>query len=326
MVCRKSKTRIKSSMKILVTGSEGNIGWYIVRSLKNAHPDANIVGVRHTETDLTNNSDTKNLLIREKPDYVIHAAAMSYNIKDLINRQYDIFSNDNAMFMNVIDGCIDAGTKKIIYLSSSTVYENVVGSPFREEQTETSPAPISSIGLSKFTGERALSFVKNQSGIDFTIWRLFNVVSPREDHSKPGAHVYVDFYRKLFVERVPIFEIFGDGKQVRNFTWVEDVADTITKHLKDPATSGQAFNLGGEESRSLLELKKLMLKIGKEKQILPENYDPEIKTGETFSGTDVQKRIPCLEKIKNILNWKNPTGFESCIERFVTEKQLYADK
>lgn len=308
-------------MNILVTGAEGNIGWYMVRDLKRIHPEAEVIGTTRKETDLTDRNATVEFLIRTKPDYVIHTAAKTYNADLFKNQPYDVFAEDASMILNVIDGCVKAGVKKIVYLSSATVYEGVKEVPFKEHMVEISAPPTSPIGLSKLVGERALDWASKQHGIDFTIWRLFNVVSPREPHDKRGAHVYVEFFRQLFVEKTSELTIFGNGNQERCFTWVEDVSDAVSAYLTDDRTSKQTLNIGGNEPCSLLQLEELMLVIGKEQGQLAADYIPTVKTGGTFFGVDAERRFPSLEKIDALLSWKPRTGLRACFEKYIAAKQ-----
>lgn len=308
-------------MKILVTGGEGNIGWYVVRALKRIHPEAEVIGTSRKQVDLTDHHATREYFTSVKPDYVVHAAAKTYNAEIYKKQPYDVFAEDVSMLMNVISGCVDAGTKKIVYLSSATVYEGVKEVPFREEQTDASAPPTSPIGLAKLAGERSLAWAAQQHDIDFTIWRMFNVVSPREPHDKPGAHVYVDFYRQLFVEKVQELPIFGNGGQERCFTWVEDIAETVAAYLTDERSSKQIFNVGGNEPCTLLQLRDLLLTAGKKRRLLAPDYDPPTKLGGPFFGVEAQRRIPSLEKAETILGWKPATGLRECFEKFVDAKQ-----
>jgi UDP-glucose 4-epimerase len=317
--------------RILITGSEGNVGAYITDAVRRAFPSAEIVRVdRARRTDSDEGLHTGDLLdstfvrsLFEKPiDIVIHAAAPTYNATVYKENPYGVFRDDIRIFSNILENCT-RDVKKIVYLSSAMVYESVEDIPFNEESTDTAAAPRSPYGLAKYVNERALKLFNAQHGVDYTVWRMFNVVSPREDHSRPGAHVYVDFYRKLFVERVPVLDIFGDGAQVRSFTWVGDVADIIARYLQDARTSKQTINLAGDEPRSLLDLKDMLLKIGKDTGTLPADYRPDVKTGESFFGVESQKRIPSLEKLKE-LGWDGTTSFEDCFRRFVSDKNAHA--
>jgi nucleoside-diphosphate-sugar epimerase len=307
-------------MKILVTGARGNIGWYVVEALKRTHPNAEVIAMTRYDVDLTDRNTTRAFFSKTKPDIVVHAAAKAYNAEVFRNHPYDVFAQDSTMCLNVLDECIDAGTKKLVFLSSATVYEGAADVPFKEEQTESSPPPTSPIGLSKIANERAIAFASTQHGIDFTIWRLFNVVSPREPHGKTGAHVYVDFYRQLFIEKVVELPIFGNGNQERCFTWVEDVADAIATYLTDDRTSKQTLNLGGNDPLSLIQLQELLLSIGKARDLLPADYDPPATTGGQFSGVDSQRRIPSLERVETLLGWKPRTDAQTCMEKFIDGK------
>lgn len=319
---------------ILVTGSEGNIGPSIVASLHAHVPDAEIIRVSRrpiARLSAHETAETGDLcdaafvsrLFREHPiTHVIHAAAPTYNAETYTREPFGVFQGDAAAFLNILSANRERRAK-IIYLSSSTVYESSTHVPFAEELTDRLAPPMSPVGLAKCLGERALALSAKETGHDFTIWRLFNVVSPREDHTKPGAHVHVDFYRQLFIERVPTLAIMGDGHQVRNFTWVDDVAETFARFLDDARTSGETFNLAGEESVTLIALKETLVDIGKTMGLLPADYQPETTFGTLFSGVEAPKRVPDLQKLQRALNGKCPTNFRACMEKFIAAKSSH---
>jgi len=318
---------------ILVTGSEGNIGTYLVSYLQKKHPSHTIVRVRQGETMSRRKSDTlytgnlcnlafvRRIFEEQRIDFVIHLAAKLYGVAGFNKDVYGIFYNDLQSLLNVLH--CSRGIKKFIYLSSSMVYESSEKVPFTEELTDTILPPRSSYGLTKFFGEKAIKFFDQQHGLNYTIWRPFNVVSPLEPHDREGAHVFVDFYRKIFVNREPKIEIYGSGSQVRCFTWVEDVVEGIVENLTNPHTDRETFNIGSTEPKNMIELKDLLLQIGKEKGSIPKDYNPETITGTQFFGVDVQLRIPSVEKIKKILGWEHTTDFKACFEKFIEFKQRH---
>jgi len=323
--------------KILITGANGNIGSYITDKARHLLPQTELITTIYSPEDKSPSNGVYagdlrdpafvNRIFQDHPDIdcIIHAAASSYNTDKFKAQPFDIFKDDTLCLLNVLENS-PATKKKIILLSSVMVYESVSGIPFTEVMSDKNPAPITPYGLAKFLGERAVQLYCEQNNCDFTIWRLFNVISPLEDHTRPGAHVYVDFYRKLFIERIKEMEIFGDGRQVRCFTWVEDIADAVIKYLNDPRTSQQTINLGGNEPKTLIELFETLLAVGKKNGLLPQDYLPMAKTGKTFSGLDVGQRIPSLEKIQELLDWKAPTNFYTMLEKFIAEKQHYVDR
>lgn len=316
---------------ILITGSEGNIGSYIVARIKKTRPDFKIIRVKLRERadepvksgnlyigDLTDQSFVNQIFEENKIDYVIHAAARLYGVAGFNKDVYGLFGNDIKCLLNVLNN--SHGLKKFIYFSSSMIYESSLKVPFTEELTLDIMPPKSSYGLTKYLGEQAVKFFNQQYGVNYTIWRPFNVVSPLESHEREGGHVFVDFYRKLFIERTPKIEIYGNGQQVRCFTWVEDVTNTVVDFITDQRTDNQIFNIGGNEAKNMIELKDILLQIGREKNILPPDYNPETITGTKFFGVDVQLRVPSTEKIKKILGWICQTNFKKCFEKFIEYK------
>lgn len=312
---------------ILLTGSEGNIGTYVWKALEARYPDARIVRVAHhgNETggifvgDLTDDAFVRRLFSEQDITHVVHLAARTYNAIGFKKDAFGLIDNDARSLLSVLR----AATKveKFVYLSSALVYESSTDAPFTEDQTERMPPPSSAYGITKLFGERVVKAYGAQFGIPYTIWRPFNVVSPLEPHDRDGGHVFVDFYRKLFVEHASTLPIFGNGQQIRCFTWVEDIADAIAAFLYDPRTDNEAFNIGSSETKTLFELKDALVDIGKTRGLLDASYDPKIETGETFGGVDTGRRIPSLDKIRDMLGWEAPTGFRACFERFILAKQ-----
>lgn len=313
---------------ILVTGSEGNIGAYVVDALRARCPNARLIRTSRRATqgaddvvrgDLTDASFVKRLFEAAPITHVIHLAAQSYTQAGFKERAYDLLSNDTRALLNLLDA--SASVQKFVYLSSALVYERSDDVPFTEDQLARIPPPISAYGLAKWYGEQAVLQHATQYENRYTIWRPFNVVSPREPHDTLGRHVFVDFYRKLFVEHVEQLKVFGNGAQQRCFVWVEDVADAIALHLLDVRTDNAIFNIGSSSCATLTELAALFLSLGKEHSLLPAKYAPEIVSGETFYGVDTAQRIPSLEKIRAALGWTASTDFRTCFEKFILAKQ-----
>ncbi len=322
---------------VLITGSEGNIGTYLVGHLKKTHPETKIirVNIKAIEQnsvdsdcvyigDLGDASFVEKIFQENTIDYVIHAAARQYSSDGFKDDAYGVLSSDIACLLNVINNC--SRIKKFVYLSSAIVYENSKTAPFTEEMTESIYPPKSSYGLAKFFGEKAVAFLHQQYGTPYTIWRPFNVVSPMESYKKEGAHVHVDFYRKLFIEKTPSMQIYGTGQQVRCFTWVEDLAEGVIDFLTDVRTNNQIFNIGGSQQKTLIELLETLVKIGKEKNLLAPNYNPGVIFGDTFFGVEVKMHVPSTEKIKKVLGWESKTDFNTCFERFIEQKQKNEDQ
>jgi nucleoside-diphosphate-sugar epimerase len=103
---------------------------------------------------------------------------------------------------------------------------------------------------------------------------------------------------------------------------VEDVANAIVDYLGDPRTDNQTFNLGGNEPKTLLELKDALLEAGQRRGLLPATYEPAVSTGGTFFGVEAEQRVPSLEYIHECLGWRPQTDFAACIDKLVEGKQV----
>lgn len=314
---------------LLVTGSEGNIGAYVCASVRRLHPDLRVVRVTRSGAhgpevrygDLSDPAFVRRLFSEERIDTVMHLAATRYSARGFREASYDLFANDLGTLLQVLGA--STGVKKFVYASSALVYESAQP-PLVEDSPESAPPPRSSYGFAKLAGERAVRQFTEQYGVPHTIWRPFNVVSPREPHDGDG-HVFTDLYRRIFVERAPEIALHGGGTQVRCFTWVEDVADAMASFLPDARTDNETFNLGAVEPTSLSGLASLMLELGREKGALPDAYRPEIVAAESFAGTDTAVRIPSLAKAEERLGWRAPTALRACFSRFLDHKLAHHD-
>lgn len=313
---------------ILITGSEGNIGRYIVASVRKQYPEWKIIRVKHKscvpvfnaledryEGDVRDQHLLEMIFGENEIDCLLHSASMSYSHLGYKDHPFKVFENDCSMMLNLLKYA--GSLNKIVLLSSALVYEHAKVSPLFETTADEIVGPSSSYGAAKQFGERAVRFYQREHGVKYTIWRPFNVVSPLESTEGEGRHVFVDFFRRLFVERVSEFNVMGSGNQVRCFIWVEEAADCIVKNIFTPESDNQIFNLARNEPISLLGLKDLLLAIGKQQGALPATYDPPIKKTGVFAGTESEVRVPSVEKLNTLLHWESAVSVGECFSKFV---------
>lgn len=316
---------------ILVTGSEGNLGPYVVRRLRESHPDWKILRIKHRkghcafdsqndryEGDLRDPALLEKVFSEHRVEQVIHAASQSYSHAGYRGHPFQVLENDTAALLNLLRH--SASISKLVYLSSALLYEHADRSPLEEDDTERMPAPTSSYGTAKRFGEQAVRMFGLENGVAFTIWRPFNIVSPLEPHDGDGRHVFVDFFRRLLIERVPEFGVMGSGNQVRCFIWVQDAANCIVDSLGRNESNGQTFNLARNEPLTLLQLKSLLLNLGREAGVLPVDYAPPTVRHGAFSGVESEARIPSVSKLKEVLGWESSTTVRDCFRQFIQEK------
>jgi len=315
---------------VLITGSEGNFGSYIYRRLRETHTNWKLLRIKHSngtcrfdserdryEGDLCDTALLERVFGEHQIDYVIHAASKSYSHGGYSANPFSVIDNDSASLLNLLRHSRSAS--KFVYLSSALLYEHAIHSPF-DEDTKGMLAPTSSYGVAKQFGENAVRMFNIEHGVDFTIWRPFNIVSPLEPHEGYGRHVFVDFYRRLFIEGVSEFSIMGSGNQVRCFIWVEDAAKCLVDNLEKIESNGQTFNLARDEPITLVQLKDILLELGHELGILNKSYNPPtIKRG-IFSGVESEVRIPSVKKLKSMLMWESTTTVHDCFRQFIKGK------
>lgn len=316
---------------VLITGSEGNLGPYLIRRLRETRPAWRVLRLKHAknafrfdaeqdryEGDLRDPALLEKIFAEHKVDTVVHAASQSYSHAGYKGHPYQVLENDTASLLNLLSH--SRSIDKFVYLSSALLYEHATGTRLTEDDTDRMPAPTSSYGAAKRFGEQAVRMFGQEHGVATTIWRPFNIVSPLEPHVGDGRHVFVDFFRRLLIEKTPEFSVLGSGKQVRCFIWVEEAANCIVDHLQRKESNDQVFNLARDEALTLLQLKDLLLDLGREAGVLANGYNPPTVHRGEFSGVESEVRVPSVAKLERVLGWKSRTSVRDCFRQFIAEK------
>jgi UDP-glucose 4-epimerase len=318
--------------KILVTGSEGSLMQAVIPYLlEQGHQ---IIGVdnlfRYNErlniangylfenVDLTNAFDVEALIGRHKPDYIIQAAARIFGVGGFNKYCADILYNDVILHGHILEASYNWKVKRVVYISSSMVYENCpqdVYRPVSEEQVDMFPAPHTEYGMSKFMGERLSRAYKKQYNLDYTIWRPFNIITPYEkSEGDVGiSHVFADYIKNLVIENREVLPIIGDGKQIRCFTWIDDVAKAIAYHSFSEETTNEVFNLGNQEPITMIDLALTIRDIAAKKGMIEGNILKFDIIAEYKN--DVRVRIPDVTKAKSVLGWEAKIKVDESIDR-----------
>ena len=294
-------------MRILVTGSEGSLmQWVIPHLLKAGH---SVLGVdnfaRYGEIERDRNYDfVRGDLtdhgfvdqIMKGVDGVIQAAALIYGVGGFHKYPADILSKDIVLHQNILWAMKKHSVGKIAYISSSMVYERCDTHPSEEEDVDDSLIPSTDYGLSKLVGERLCQAFSSQYGIDYVIWRPFNIITPYEEgENELGiSHVFADFVKNLVLEEKNPLPIIGSGEQIRCFTWIDDVASAIAKFSFDEKTHNQIYNLGNPEPITMKDLARLIYRA---------DDNLTFETVKSFDD-DVLIRIPSIEKAKRELGFR----------------------
>lgn len=303
-----------SLSKVLVTGGAGFIGREVVKQLIGKGYKVRIAddlsknvttvprNAQLLKVDLT--SKKKALSAMDGMDYCIHLAAKIGGIGYFHKYPATILSENNKMLSSVFEAAIAKKIKRIIYLSSSMVFESTEKFPSKESDLSKIPPPKSAYGFSKLVGEWYCHAFCEEFGLDYTIIRPFNAygINERPEEEVGYAHVIPDLIRKILSGKYPL-ELLGDGQQTRCFTHVSDIARAIIMAMESKYAVNEDFNIGSEKEIKIMDLAKLLWeKCGISKKF-------RVKFLPSFRY-DIKRRVPFCEKAKNILGWRPKENLE----------------
>ncbi len=255
--------------KIIVTGGAGFIGSHIVEELlKRGHRviiiDNLITGrmsniepmLGKKNIEFVRGSITNLPLLRKLfagADFVLHQAAVPSVPRSIKNPRASHVANVNGT-LNVLLAARDAGVKKVVYASSSSVYGDTPTLP----KVETMPPnPQSPYAVTKLAGEYYCTVFHKIYGLKTISLRYFNVYGPRQDPDSPYAAVIPLFVSSALVGKSPV--IFGTGEQSRDFTYVKDVTEANILAAESPATG--VYNIGSFHRVTINHLAQLVIKL-----------------------------------------------------------------
>jgi UDP-glucose 4-epimerase len=327
--------------KVLVSGSAGFIGGYVVEELLrqgyavigidnfskygqtlksyDSHPDYTFV-----EGDVRDIALMSSLLA--DCDHFIAGAAMIGGISYFHTYAYDLLATNERITAASCDAAIKAHHKgklrKVTYLSSSMVFESADHWPSHEGQEHEIPPPLSSYGFQKLAVEYFARATWDQYRLPYTIVRPFNCVGIGESRALGEAeilsgniklamsHVVPDLVQKVLKGQDPL-RIMGSGDQVRHYTYGGDLARGIVTAMGHPGAHNEDFNLSTAESTTVLELAaSIWLHI--------KGQDVPLKIAHDDPFTyDVQRRIPSVEKAKRILGFEATTTLQQMLDEVI---------
>jgi len=307
-------------MKILVTGSEGSLMQFVIpHLLRQGHEVVGVdnfarYGVIERERnydfirgDLTDKEFVDKIM--EGIDGVIQAAALIYGVGGFHKYPADILSKDIVLHQNILWAMKKHKVQKMAYISSSMVYERCQEHPSKEEHVMESLIPSTDYGLSKLVGERLCMAFQEQYGIDYVIWRPFNIITPLEAAEKEQgiSHVFADFINNILIKKLNPLPIIGSGEQIRCFTWIDDVAKLIGEFSFDDKTNNREYNIGNPEPITMKELALMM-------------YDGEeplqFETVREYTD-DVMIRIPDVNRAIKELGFEPTLKAKQSIEKCI---------
>ena len=250
-------SQIAFTDKIYVAGHRGLVGSAIVRSLK-AKGYNNIIGKTHKELDLTNQAAVQTFFEEERPDVVVLAAAKVGGIN--ANNTYPAeFAYENLQIQcNVIKCCHDYKVKKLLFLGSTCIYPKLAEQPIVEDALLTGALEPTNeaYAIAKIAGLEMCKFFKRQYGDNFISCMPTNLYGPNDNYDLNGSHVMPAMIRKFHDAKIngaQSVELWGTGTPLREFLYVDDMADACV-FLLEEYDGEQHVNIGTGKEISIKEL------------------------------------------------------------------------
>lgn len=299
---------MEKNAKIYVAGHRGLVGSAIVRALQ-AQGYNNIITKTHKELDLIDQKAVAEFFKTEKPEYVFQAAAKVGGI--LANSRYKAeFIYQNLQIQNnIIHNSYLNGVKKLLFLGSSCIYPKLCPQPIKEEYLlsgyleETNDA----YAIAKITGLMMCRSYNAQYGTNYISAMPTNLYGINDNFNPETSHVLPALIRKFHEAKVsgaPTVTVWGTGKVLREFLFVDDLADALVFMMNNYNDNIHA-NVGTGEDISIAQLADIVKKvIGYEGQIVYDSSKPD--------GTP--RKLLDMSKLHG-MGWKAKTSLEDGIRQ-----------
>lgn len=278
------------SDKIYVAGHRGLVGSAIMRSLdKNGYK--NVIGRTHKELDLTNQQAVRDFFAEERPDVVVLAAAKVGGINANNTTPADFAYENMQIQCNVIKCCHDYKVKKLLFLGSTCIYPRMAPQPIPEDALLTGPLEETNeaYAIAKIAGLEMCKFFKRQYGDNFISCMPTNLYGPYDNYDLSGSHVMPAMIRKFYdakQKNAPTVELWGTGTPLREFLYVDDMADACV-FLLEHYDGEQHVNIGTGEEVSIRELASTVQRVvGYQGKIV---WNEDMPDGTPRKLTDVTK-------------------------------------
>ena len=318
--------------RVLVTGGAGTIGAAVVRRLlRDGDWEVRVSDQREAPEWMAASCDVHRGDLRDGGEarlamagcsHVIHLAAIVGGIANFHRLPHTLLEVNAGLYNSVFRAALEEPVERLLYVSSSMVFERATVFPTPEEHVRECPAPWSAYGFSKLAGEVWCRALNDEHALPYTICRPFNAYGPGElPDAEPGiAHAVPDLIRKVLSGQRPL-EIFGSGEQTRTLTHVDDIADGVVTALAHPAAENEDFNISASDERTVAEIARIVWEAcGRDPSEFELRHLPSFEV-------DVQRRWPSVQKAERLLGWRAQIDIETGIAdtvRWLREQQEVA--
>lgn len=255
---------MEKDSRIYVAGHRGMVGSAIVRELRR-QGYANIITRTHSELDLTRQSDVEAFFAQERPEYVFLAAAKVGGIVANDTAPADFMYENMMLGMNVIHSAWRSGCRKLEFLGSSCIYPRLAPQPMREDCLLTGPLERTNeaYALAKIAGLKYCGYLNRQYGTDFISVMPTNLYGPNDNYHPEHSHVLPALIRRFHEAKeqgLPYVTCWGDGSPLREFLYVDDLAELCVL-LMNRYSGSETVNAGTGREVTIGELTETVARV-----------------------------------------------------------------
>ena len=294
--------------KIYIAGHKGMVGSAVWRALEK-RGYTNLVGVSSKKLNLRNQQAVLDFYKEEKPSVVIDAAAKVGGILANNDYPYDFLMQNMQIQNNLIDGALNSGIEKFIFLGSSCIYPKFAPQPLKEEYllTDSLESTNEWYAIAKISGVKACQAIRNQYGKEFVSLMPTNLYGYFDNFDLQSSHVLPAMLRKFHEAKIngntPV-KLWGSGTPMREFLFVDDMAEAVVFALENKLPE-YLYNIGSGKDISIKQLAETIQNVvGHKGDIIWDNSKPD--------GTP--RKLLDVSKMK-ALGWHYSTNLKEGVEK-----------
>lgn len=297
---------------ILILGSNGLVGSSCKRILE-SNPSYNIVSSTRKDTDLFSFGDTKKLIATVDPDILIIAAARVGGIHANNTNRVEFLLENLKINMNILESCIDNNSIKIINLGSSCIYPLNASNPINEDaiMTGTLEPTNSPYAMAKLTAIEMGRSLSSQYGHRVINLMPTNLYGPNDNFSEMDSHVIpalIHRMHKAKEQKHSEFLIWGTGKPLREFLYVDDLANCINEVIQQDIRE-DLLNVGSGKEVSILQLSEIIKEVVGYEGVLsfdsskPDGNPRKLLDSKLINSYGWKPEISLRKGIENTYSW-----------------------
>lgn len=309
---------VQKNSRILVTGGAGFIGSHLVDKLIKADADVTVLDsldtgkmeniAQHEKKDNFHfvKGDIRNLKVVKQ---LVKDADAVFNLAAIASVQHSVENpllvNDVNLkgTLNLLKASVDSDVKRFIQISSAAVYGDTVKLPVQED---FNPKPLSPYAVSKLATENYAIVFNQIYGLETVCLRYFNIYGPRQANNEYSGAITI-FVNDLLENQPP--KIFGDGKQTRDFVFVEDAVSATMLALTENNAVGKIFNIASGKATTINKIVQILQKLMCKQNLKPVHEKPR--------EGDIRHSYASIEKARTLLGYEPKFSLEKGLKKLV---------